>query len=113
MLTIDLRGADGRELPYQLQIAAGGFDDYLEFRMVARDTREVLSTETFHSDLVPLSRYHPDLEGVSIVMGCLPDEQVMLFEFGGKDARLAMAGLGEVRSAVNVAKWHDRDMVAA
>ncbi len=113
MLVINLRRADGRELPFQLQIRSAGHLDLVEFIVVATDSQEVLSCETFHRDLIPLSRFHPDLHGTSMVIGCQPEHDLMLIEFGGRDGRLCMAGLGEIRSAVNVASWSTRKVVAA
>ncbi|AIE84614.1 hypothetical protein [Fimbriimonas ginsengisoli] len=112
MLRIPLRRADGKELPYELEIKTTGLNQWLEFRVRASDTGEVLSSDTFHHGRIPLTRYHPDVEGGSMILGYEPDGELIIVEYG-RDRRLALAKVGEVRSAVNVCRWHDRNLIAA
>jgi len=107
MLTINLRRADGAVSPYGLQIWRSDAENFLEVRVVASDKRTVVASSRLHQDKIPLTQHHDDVEGPTMILGHEPVHEQVLVEFG-PEHRLAMAPVGEVRSALGVCLWHDR-----
>lgn len=110
MFVIDLRRADGAVLPYRMGIEPDE-SGYARLRIfAARDERAIAEGKVDYAR-VPLSTLQGDVRCGNITLGWESSRNLLLVEFGD-EPRFATLPAAEVRSALNVCRWYDRDTSA-